>query len=111
MYFHFTLRECFAAMLPSNLYRARGISPPEGWISLDSLVRIETFQWVARHEARKLFLGALRAVSSAGMVAGRPRFLACGRRRIVHGASLTRFLILCNKLSSEPFPSAVLMQK
>ena len=24
--------------------------------------------------------------------------------RIVHGASLTRFLILCKKLSSEPFP-------
>jgi hypothetical protein len=25
------------------------------WISLDSLVRIETFQWVTRPEAGKLF--------------------------------------------------------
>jgi hypothetical protein len=29
------------------------------WISLDSLVRIETFQWVARLEARKSFSRAL----------------------------------------------------
>ena len=27
----------------------------EGWISLDSLVRIETYQWVTRHKAEKLF--------------------------------------------------------
>jgi hypothetical protein len=26
------------------------------WIFLDSLVRIETFQWVTRHEAEKIFL-------------------------------------------------------
>jgi hypothetical protein len=26
------------------------------------------------------------------------------KRRIVHGTSLTQFLISCNKLSSEPFP-------
>jgi hypothetical protein len=26
------------------------------WISLDSLVRIGTFQWVTRHEAQEIFL-------------------------------------------------------
>jgi hypothetical protein len=29
----------------------------KAWISLDSLVRIETFQWVARVSERKIFLG------------------------------------------------------
>jgi hypothetical protein len=31
------------------------------WISLDSLVRIETFQWVTRNEADKIFLAPSRS--------------------------------------------------
>jgi hypothetical protein len=80
------------------------------WISLDFLVRIETYQWVARHEARTIFIAPFRAVSSAGTVAGPVvRWLRNGR--IVHGASLTKFLIRCNRLSSEPLPSAALNPK
>jgi hypothetical protein len=41
-------------MLPSNLYRARGRSPPKAWISLDSLGRIRTFQWVTRKTREKI---------------------------------------------------------
>jgi hypothetical protein len=36
------------------------------WISLDSLVRIETFQWVTRLEAGKLFLACSSALRGAG---------------------------------------------
>jgi hypothetical protein len=41
------------------------------WISLDSLVRIETFQWVTREFRRKNFLFTfLRGSTRAGMSVG-----------------------------------------
>jgi hypothetical protein len=36
------------------------------WISLDSLVRIETYQWVMRDKSRKIFPGSLSGVQSSG---------------------------------------------
>jgi hypothetical protein len=57
---------------------------PEGWISLDSLVRIETYQWVARQKAGTIFVALFRAVSSARMVAGL-RFVACGTAGLFMG--------------------------
>jgi hypothetical protein len=36
------------------------------WISLDSLVRIETYQWVMRDKSRKIFPGSLSGVRSSG---------------------------------------------
>jgi hypothetical protein len=72
------------------------------WISLDSLVRIEAFQWVTRVEARKLFNSRLLpGVRSAGTGAW---VEAMRKRRIVHGASLPWFLIFCKILPSEPLP-------
>jgi hypothetical protein len=78
------------------------------WISLDSLVRIETFQWVTRLVAGILFLGPFPGVRSAGTG-------ACGRG---HGSAglftwqaLIQFLIFCKRLSSEPFPFGRLIQK
>src|ERR1700722_12741490 len=52
------------------------------WISLDSLVRIQAFQWVARLEAGKFFLGLLSRVRSGGTGAS---ILACGRDRLFMG--------------------------
>jgi hypothetical protein len=47
------------------------------WISLDSLVRIETYQWVMRHKARKLF--SRRFVWGSKLWHGRRRSWPCGR--------------------------------
>jgi hypothetical protein len=72
------------------------------WISLDSLVRIETFQRVTRLEAEKSFSSRFfHGVRSAPTGACA---LGIRKRRLVHGASLPQFLIFCNRLSSEPFP-------
>ena len=64
----------------------------EGWIflriSLDSLVRIETFQWVTRHEASKSSsprFCSWRSQRHNGSLRSRP----VRKRRIVHEASLT----------------------
>src|ERR1700722_11690996 len=76
------------------------------WISLDSLVRIETFQWVTRHKLRKIFscgfLLWLQAERSG------PAALGMRKGRIAHEASLARLPIFCNKLSSPAFPFAAL---
>jgi hypothetical protein len=40
------------------------------WISLDSLVRIEAYQWVTRHQTGTDFRGAFRGVERAGTGAG-----------------------------------------
>src|ERR1700722_1987876 len=72
------------------------------WISLDSLVRIETFQWVTGLEAGIIFRCAFSLALAAPQRESAVE--AMRKRRIVHRASLIRFLIFCNKLSSEPFP-------
>jgi hypothetical protein len=43
------------------------------WISLDSLVRIETFQWVTWHKARKFFPRALCPMGRRAGTAARGR--------------------------------------
>jgi hypothetical protein len=53
------------------------------WISLDSLVRIQTFQWVVWLEAGKIFSRAFSlAFEAAGTGAS---ILACGRARLFKG--------------------------
>jgi hypothetical protein len=71
------------------------------WISLDSLVRIVTYQWVARTFRGTIFLSSL---SPRGRPAATGSVRSpCGKRRIVHGRSLIDFPIFCNELSSGPF--------
>ena len=60
----------FAAKAPAH-------EPRLSWISLDSLVRIETFQWVTRLQARKSFSRALSAALAA--LERELAVLACGR--------------------------------
>jgi hypothetical protein len=54
----FALRFGFSWLVAVSLRRPAIMSVGFPWISLDSLVRIETYQWVTRHKARKFFLGA-----------------------------------------------------
>ena len=70
------------------------------WISLDSLVQIETYQWVTRFLAGRIFRALFPGVERRRN--GEPAVEAMWNRRIVHGASLTWFLIFCKRLSSEP---------
>ena len=57
------------------------------WISLDSLVRNETFQWVTRIKAGKVFLGAFVLAFEAPE--REPAVEAMRKRRVVHGASIS----------------------
>jgi hypothetical protein len=66
------------------------------WISLYSLTRIEIFQWVRWLEAGKSFSRTFALALEAPQ--REPAVKAMRKRRIVHGASLTRFLIFCNRL-------------
>jgi hypothetical protein len=69
------------------------------WISLDSLVRIESFQWVARDFPGRIFLGPFPGVRSAGN--GSRRSGPCGCAELLHEASLAKFPIFFNQLSSD----------
>jgi hypothetical protein len=82
----FLARGRFAAKTPAR----------ERWIVLDSLVRIETYQWVTRHEARKIF--SRRSIVALEASEREPADEAVRKGRIAHGASLPIFLIFCNKL-------------
>jgi hypothetical protein len=68
---------------------------------LDSLVRIETYQWVTQHKPTKSFLKPF-ACGGADWAAAHD--LGMRRGRIAHRASLPCFPISSNTLSSEPFP-------
>jgi hypothetical protein len=71
------------------------------WISLDSLVRIEAYQWVTRHKASKSFSRRF----FRGERPERERAVeAMRKRQDCSWASLTWFLIFRNRLSSEPVP-------
>jgi hypothetical protein len=70
------------------------------WISLDSLVRIETYQWVTRKNLRKIFPRAFVVAKDPSTAA---HDLGMAKGRIAHGASLTKFLIFCKRLSPGPF--------
>ena len=72
------------------------------WISLDCLVRIETYQWVTRFLAGRIFRALFPGVERHRN--GEPAAEGMRKRGIVHGASLTWFLIFCKRLSSDPFP-------
>jgi len=68
------------------------------WISLDSLVRIETYQWVTRKIREKIFpLAFPPGMSSTGSESA---VWAYRRGGLVMGASLTRVLIYSKKLST-----------
>ena len=66
------------------------------WISLYSLIRIDIFQWVRRLEAGKSFSRTFALALEAPQ--REPAVEAMRKRRIVHGATLTGFLIFCNRL-------------
>src|ERR1700733_7427182 len=57
--------------------------------------------------AGKFFLGVFPIEEAAGR---KHTVKAMRKRRIVHGASLTHFLIFCNTLRSKPSPSAASIQ-
>jgi hypothetical protein len=68
------------------------------WISLDSLVRIETFQWVTRLFWRKKISRALLPLGRRRRArVGIPTMQKCS---VAHRASLTHFLLFCNQLPS-----------
>jgi hypothetical protein len=64
------------------------------WISLDSLVRIETYQWVTRDKSPKVFLALYRASAAPER---RLTIFAGARAGWSMGASLIDFLIFCNQ--------------
>jgi hypothetical protein len=70
------------------------------WISLDSLVRIETYQWVVRDFPRRFF----REPFLAREAPERDPAVEAIRNglRLFMGASLLQFLIVSNQLSSDP---------
>ena len=61
--------------------------PHEVWISLDSLARIETFQWVTRLKALKFFSLAFPGVERRRN--GKLGVEAMRKRTIIHRVSLT----------------------
>jgi hypothetical protein len=63
---------------------------------LYSLIGIDIFQWVRRLEAGKSFSRTFALALEAPQ--REPAVEAMRKRRIVHGASLTGFLIFCNRL-------------
>jgi hypothetical protein len=87
--------------LPIWLRKPQFLGVGKAWISLDSLVRMETYQWVARDFRRKFFRhpGSPEKPERAAVEAIR-------RGGVVHGASLTRFLIVSNHLSLAPVAHA-----
>jgi hypothetical protein len=70
------------------------------WISLDSLVRIETYQWVTMDFRKGIFLSPFPKMSKDGMGDG---VLEMRKRRIAHKVSLTKILIFRNNSSSDRF--------
>jgi hypothetical protein len=65
------------------------------WISLDSLVRIEPFQWVALDFRKKKILAPF---SAPGALDGGQGSGVVRKRSVTQAASLTSFPIICNKL-------------
>jgi len=87
----FSARGRFAAKCPTGRIRF-------SWISLDSLVRIETFQWVARVFRRRTFSRAeFPAIVSRATTAS---LSACGTAWLLTGESLPQFLVFRNNSSS-----------
>jgi hypothetical protein len=79
------------------------------WISLDSLVRNETFQWVTRDKAEKVFRIGFFVISAAP---GQEPASWHAKAQHRHGSSLSQFLISCNQLPSKPvFPSASIQKQ
>jgi hypothetical protein len=65
------------------------------WISLDSLDRIETYQWVTGDFQLAIFRWALAAPGGE-----KSEVLTCGGAELFMEASLTLFLIFCKKISA-----------
>jgi hypothetical protein len=60
---------------------------------LDSLVRIEAYQWVTRDKPQIFFARLLPGVSRAARAASG---FSRGKYKIAHEANLSYFLIFCN---------------
>src|ERR1700722_13302191 len=75
------------------------------WISLDSLVRIETYQRVTGIKRPEFFLGPLSVASAPPE--RKHAVEAMRKHRTVHGDSLTWFTIFQKKLSLGPVPWAL----
>jgi hypothetical protein len=75
--------------------RFKGVGLP--WISLDSLVRIETYQWVTRDFVNKFFL-SLFPVSRIAETGARGRGMR--KRRIAHQANLNQVPLFRKKMST-----------
>jgi hypothetical protein len=71
------------------------------WISLDSLVRIETYQYVTREIARKFFSSGFIGIEGEKRGDGGRRH---AEEQIIHGASLPRFPIFRNGLFRRTLP-------
>ena len=87
----------FSWRLAIWLWKPPFLGVGKAWISLDSLVRNEIFQWVTGEFRAKKFALAFPGVESR---AGRERAVGAMRKGgIVHGARLRQFLLFCKKLS------------
>jgi hypothetical protein len=82
---------------PIGLRKPQLLGVGKAWISLDSFVRIETSQWVTRDSAKNFSPAPARPRSRNARAVEVIR-----KGGIVHGTSLTRFLIVSNQLSSDP---------
>ena len=83
----------FWVFLDGGRFAAKAPSP-RGWVSLDSLVRIETFQWVTRTPPRKKILALSPARGARnGSVLGPMR-----EAGLVMGMSLAWFLTFRKRL-------------
>src|SRR6185437_14603304 len=81
------------AVLPRNPPDYRAGFP---WISLDSLVRIVTYQWVTRDKRDKIFSRGFSAL--LGLHVGGKSPPCIGNGRFGHPAILSQFVISCNRL-------------
>src|SRR6185437_133328 len=70
------------------------------WISLDSLVRIVTYQWVTRDKRDKIFSRGFSALLGLHVGGKSPPGIDNGR--FGHSASLAQFVIFCNQLRPRP---------
>src|ERR1700730_4012884 len=72
------------------------------WISLESLAEFRVINGLRGIIRPKVFLSLLSAASAP--LEREPAIEAMLKSWIVHKASLSEFLIFCNRLSAAPFP-------
>ena len=99
---NFLARGCFAVKIPE-----KGVGFP--WISLDSLVRIETYQWVTRDKRCKIFSCPFCpfGIRSTGKEAGRRRGYAEAQKCSSSKLNLDSDFLQSIVASAIPFASLV----